>query len=408
MAVRHVLQRFSPRLDRRWLIGLLVVAGLAVAASFLQLGGAAPPIDLVALGPDGRFQDTLRVPASWGDTATSTPEAIVRIPLILGVRNLGNEPVRPERLSVSLPLRYRLTTGSGEELESQRDPGSPLIRYSLDTELGPLEPARLPVMLPAHDTLWLEAIVPSYYCVSVADSIPEFVPATTPPVETLSSVQMFYSFDGGELRGRRTGTLTVFIDTTLLRVETPEQPPAFAMTNDPDAALPELGALERVGSRRALCGEPESPMELLSTVWETASGGRFISLDYGGRERKRLFDLDGDGVIERESWDPTGRGEFTATRQARLPTPLFLLPRTRVARYDMARFDTIPGDSLARLDPFRHAMPGPGPMPAGGDSGLAAPGRGTAEEEEARPAPAGDPGLLGRPVRLPPPDTGGG
>ena len=146
-------------------------------------------------------------------------------------------------------------------------------------------------------------------------------------------------------------------------------------------------------------------MELLSTVWETPAGGRFITLDYGGKVRKRLYDLDGDGVVERESWDPSGRGAFTATRRTRLPIPEFLLPVQRGGRYDMARLDSLSADSLARLDPFPRAMPGPGPLPAAPDSGL---GRPRLPPPESLPEPTIDRGLLGRPVTLPPPDTGGG
>ena len=153
-------------------------------------------------------------------------------------------------------------------------------------------------------------------------------------------------------------------------------------------------------------------MELLSSVWETPSGGLFIALDYGGAVRKHLYDLDGDGVIERESWDPDGDGVFDATRRARLPIPDFLLPRAP-SRYDLASLDTLPPDSLARLDPFRRAMPGPGPNPVRVDSVAG----GARVATETSPLPPVDslpepvirrPQPLGRPL---PPDTtrpGGG
>lgn len=106
-------------------------------------------------------------------------------------------------------------------------------------------------------------------------------------------------------------------------------------------------------------------MELFSTVWETPDGGRFITLDYGGKVRKHMYDLDNDGVIERESWSTGPSSEFTATRRTALPIPSFLLPETASGGYDMARLDSLPPDSAARLDPFRRAMEGPGALPGG-------------------------------------------
>jgi hypothetical protein len=418
MAFRYALLRLMPRLDGRWLLALLVVGALVGAASLIRWTGPAPPLDLVALGPEGRFEDTLRVPARWGDTATHTPDAVVRVPLILGVRNLGREPVTPERLSLSVPVRYRLTDADGQELPGRIEAGSPLVSYTLRPGLDRVEPQRLPTLIPAHDTLWLEVVIPTFYCVSVGDSIPEFVIAPPPPVRPLSDLRVFYSFEGGDLGERRTGTLSVRLDSTLLAVEQPPAPPAFPMEANADLAQPDLGALQRVGSRRSVCGEPESPMEILSTVWRTPAGGRFITLDYGGKVRKRLYDLDGDGMIERESWAPAGDGRFTATRRARFPIPGFLLPATPGGAYPLARFDSLSPDSLARLDPFRRAMRGPGPVPGG----LAGPGADSASRRllepggpgrtEAAPAPAApaldalpEPriertGPLGRPARL--------
>ena len=422
MAVRHLFLRFTPRLDGRWLIALLVVGALVGAATYIRWSGPAPPLDLVALGPEGRFADTLRIPGSWGDTATHTPEAVVRVPLILGVRNLGQEPVSPGRLSLSVPLRYRITDAEGWELDGHVEAGSPLVRYTLDPGLEDVQPQRLPTLLPAHDTLWLEVVVPSFYCVAVGDSIPEFVAAPPPPIGPLSDVRIFYSFEGGDLTERRTGTLAVRIDTALLDVDLPDSPPTFSMETDPGLARPELGSLQRVGSRRSLCGEPESPMELLSTVWETASGGRFITLDYGGTVRKHLYDLDGDGVIERESWAPAGDGRFTATRRARLPVPAFLLPTRPGGDYPLARFDSLSPDSLARGEPWDPGptpsaavcwtpAPGPpGPRPWG--SGGSSPGRGRPPWTSCPSPGSGPPALSAgpsEPIPSPPtPPTGSG
>ncbi|HSR41691.1 MAG TPA: hypothetical protein VLL48_05960, partial [Longimicrobiales bacterium] len=264
----------------------------------------------------------VHVPASWDDT--TLPERLIRVPLVLGVRNRGTEAARPETLSLSLPGRYRLTDRNGG-LEVTAPSGSPLITYSLATGLDPVEPRRLPKLVPALDTLWLEVRVPAYYCIALADSVPELVPAAVPPPGTLGEVRIFYAFEGGDLTARSTGTLTVRLDTALLDLPAVAAPPTFPVVLDTAAADPRPVGLRLEGRRTIQCGEPHNPLELTTAVWVAPAGGRMIALEYGGRVRKRLYDLNGDGIIERESWDSDGDGVFEATRQARLPTPAFLL-----------------------------------------------------------------------------------
>ena len=189
MAVRHLFQRLSPRLDRRWVLALVVVALLVVAATtFIRWGGTLPPLQLVALGPQGTFEDTVAIPAEWSRPPADDSDVAARVPLVLGVSNPGIRPVRPGRLDLSLPVRYRLDA-PGAELVPRYDPSSPLVTYSLEPGLESIQPQRLPVLLPAYDTLWLEVIIPSYYCVSLADSIPEFVAAPPPPLASLAEVR---------------------------------------------------------------------------------------------------------------------------------------------------------------------------------------------------------------------------
>lgn len=329
MVSRTRRPRPALRIDYRWLIGLIAVAAAVAVFRALPRSVPEPPLQLVALGPDGRFSDTLAVPGSWGDTLRTT--GLVRVPLVLAVRNTGERPASPERLSLSLPARYRLTDPEGE-LGAEAHAGSPLVRYTFPTGLAPVQPGRLPTLLPDRDTLWLDVMVPSYYCVALADSVPELIPAAPPSLSTLSEVRIFYSLDGGDLTHRRTGTLTVRLDTALLHMEMPGTSPAFPVVMDSATAMPDVGELQLVGRRTSQCGEPRDPMELRSTLWLTDRGGRVIALELGGVERKRLYDLDGDGVIERESWDADGDGVFEATRRSRLSTPEFLLPpRTPLA-----------------------------------------------------------------------------
>ena len=193
MGVRHLVQRISPELDRRWVITLLVIAVLLVAGTFVRWGGDPAPLELTALGPQGTFQDTVMVPTAWADTTSGKADVVARVPLVLAVRNPGVRPIRPERLELSLPLRYRIDA-PGEELTPRFDPSSPLVTYTLHPGLAAIEPQRLPALLPAYDTVWLEVVSPAYYCVAVADSIPEFVAAPPPPLESMARVRIFYSF----------------------------------------------------------------------------------------------------------------------------------------------------------------------------------------------------------------------
>jgi hypothetical protein len=399
--MRHILLRLAPRLDGRWLV-VLVLVGLGIAgASFIRWAQPEAELELLVLGPDGQFHEELVLPPEWVDSTTSTPGAVVRFRLILGARNVGYSEAWSERLILSLPARYQLLDGRGEQLPTRRDLASPLVQYLLEPRLDPLEPGRLPQLLPAHETLWVEAIVPRYYCVELADSIPEFVAATPPSAEAMSELRILYSFEGGDLQERQTGTVSVHLDPGMLAVSMPPTPPSFPMEIDPTLARPDLGPLRHVSTQEVLCGEPEAPMEMRSVVWENEEGARLIVLEYGGAARKYLFDLNGDGIVDRESWDPEGTGRFIATRRVQLPIPDFLLPPVPAARYDLARFDEIPPDSLARLDPFAEAMEGPGPMPQLGattEEPTVAP---TAPQPQPEPAPTA-PQPLGRPVPIDP------
>jgi hypothetical protein len=360
--MRHIFQRLTPRFDFGWVLALILAGVIVAGLAFFRWTEPGPLLELLVLGADGQFHETLELPAAWGDTETVTPDAVARFRVILGVRNAGYSTGQPHRLVLSVPARYRLVGPGGEELEGVADPTSPLVRYELDPRLAAVEPQRLPVLLPAFESLWLEAVIPRYYCVEVADSIPDFVPAPPPALHAMSQVRVLYVLEDSTVEERWSGTITLQLDTTIMVVSMPAHPPTFGMEVNPEAAQPDLGRLVEAGTRDIQCGEPEAPMHMVSTIWEAESGARLITLEYGGEIRKHLYDLNGDGVIDRESWDPEGRGHFTATRRAQFPIPDFLLPPPTGVRYDMAVFDEIPPDSLARLDPLRGAMAGPGPL----------------------------------------------
>lgn len=325
--MKHVFGRARARVRKRW--AHVGAAGVAAAVLYwlLPLGDDGAMLRLVLAGPDGEYAEELRVPEGGADTTALAAGAVVRVPLLFAVVNLGGEAVAPGRLELSVPTRFNLVRNDGQPLHGRIAAGSPLVRYEIPVALPRVEADGEATPIAALDTLWLEPVIPSFYCVTMADSVPDFVPAPPAPVEAIARVQIFYSFEGGDLEDRQTGLITVQLDPKQLERESPDPPPVFpASYREPSVPRPALGPLSYGGSRRAFCGEPEFPIELLSTLWLTPNGGRFIVLDHGGVPRKYLFDLNRDSIIELEMWDPDGDGDFEAWRQSRLPIPAFLLP----------------------------------------------------------------------------------
>jgi len=446
--MQHFVIRAGSRLRRR--LGLILAVAVLLVAVFLLLQPrrwfGRPDLQLVALDANGFFQDSISLPREWADTVyRGAYGARARVPLLLAVRNIGTAEGRARALHLSLPARYRLELGDGRELPYQLEPGNPLIRYTINGPFPPVQPGRLPTVLPSMDTLWLEPVVPQLYCISVGDSIPEFVPAATPDPRLLSHVNIFYSFDANT-PGRQAGLLEVRLDPSLVERPPATPPPSFpTLLKEPAWPLPAVGPLRRIGFARARCGPPESPMEVQSTIWQTEDGGRLIVLAYGGKPRKYLFDLNRDSLVDLEMWDASGKGRFDAEREARYPIPSFLLPPPGPPPFNPAVFADLTPDSLSRLFAFRgagtyrpqsspdqHSPSGPfaeagsysprGPQPAARTGGSVFGATATAtsgaagEPGAARPAggaglaapapPARRPHLLGRPVQLPRPDTG--
>ncbi|HWV58066.1 MAG TPA: hypothetical protein VNZ57_11505 [Longimicrobiales bacterium] len=333
---------------------VLVVAGVAVLGLALFMRWRASPavLELVALDASGEYEADVHVPASAADSMIVTPGAVTRVPLVLAVRNVGGKAFRPNRLELNVPIRYRLTWTNGEALAGRVTPGNPLVRYEFMVQLPPVAPSEQAVPLP-FDTIWIEPIVPTYHCIALSDSVPDFVPATGVGSEALSRLQIFYSFFGEDEDERQAGRVSVEIDPALLEYEAPAPPPVYpAQIRRPSVPMPPLGHLTYVGHRYSFCGPPEEPLELLITTWATASGGWMFVVDYGGVPRKYMFDLDDDGVVEQEMWDSDGDGQFEGRRAARLRIPAFLLPPLPPEPYDATWLAELPDDSLAKLDRF--------------------------------------------------------
>jgi hypothetical protein len=197
--------------------------------------------------------------------------------------------------------------------------------------------------------------------------VPEFLPAPQYAPATLADVRIFYSFDTGDPDERHSGLIAVRAESGQLRSTPAPRPPLFRTVYEtPEATVPELGELRPLGARTAWCGDPERPVELRTTTWETASGGRLHIVHVDGVARKRLYDFNGNGVIELETWDADGDGRFDARRDARYATPAFLLPEP-LRNAHLLEPDTVPPDSawLALFNeprgPFRFTRPPPAP-----------------------------------------------
>ncbi len=236
--------------------------------------------------------------------------------------------------------------------------GNPLIRYRIDLEPTTVEPGPAVRPIGVADTLWLEPLLRDYYCTFGPEGVPDFVPAPARDPEVLSHVEIFYSFNAATI-ARQAGLLTVMVEPALLAREAVPQPPPFPATVvEPAAPRPPMAGLVEIGSRIADCGDNDQDAELHTVLWETPTGGRFFVVYHEGVPRKNLFDLDRDGVIELEMWDPDADGEFEARREARLRTPSFLLP-AGVAAADAQPAARIPAPDSVWLRTFYDVGAGP-------------------------------------------------
>ncbi|HKJ91579.1 MAG TPA: hypothetical protein VJ957_00360 [Longimicrobiales bacterium] len=317
-------------LTTRWRLAIGLVALLLLAGALIPASSRPGMLQLVALDAAGQFHDTVSISAAQVDT---TGDAIARVPLVLAVRNVGGSALRPGTLEVNLPARDRLVTAAGRVLEGHTVVGSPLTRYVLDLEFPSVQPGRLPTLLPGTDTLWVELIVPTYYCVLPADSVPDFIPAPAPDAATLAQLRIFYAFYGREVPSRQTGVLELRIDPRSLPRDTAA--PLTAVEQPRPVALPEPSTLRPVGSRTLACGEPDAPVTIRSTLWQTPDGGRVFTLDYAHVTRKWLYDLNRDSIIEWEASN-TGAGRSRLLRAVRFPIPDALMPVTTPPKADSA------------------------------------------------------------------------
>ena len=340
--MRHVVRRLGFRVSRGW--ALLIVATGALTAGAFWIGPfrpLPPDLRLLALGGDGQFGAAIGVPETKADTTPPQPDVPARFPIVLATHNQGARGAQPVRLALNVPGRFRISNSEGMAYPGRITQGNPLVRYVFDLKTGRIEPGQMPRVLSNLDTLWLEPVIPSYYCIMQPDSVPDFVVAPRHDPNEFAQLQIYYSFDA-RLRDRQTGLLTVQLPPRLLDRPAPPEPPVMASTiYSPAAPAPPTGRLRKIGLRSSYCGEG-SALQIHSMLWQNAAGGRLFVVGHGPQPRKRLYDLDRDSIIELETWDSDGDGVFEGSRPARMVIPEFLLPPRPVA----IKRDTIAGDSL--------------------------------------------------------------
>jgi hypothetical protein len=348
----HLLQRLGIRVGRGSVLIILLALILAAGAYWIGPAWTPPPqLRLVVFAGDSAVEQ-VRVRGDY-DEATRQ----LRFALPLAVQNVGTDASQPRRLELSVPGRFAVSTRRGR-LTGAVTPGVPLRRYTIELVAPVVQPGAPPQPLRGLETIWLEPDLPRYYCAEYGDGIPEFVPAPHYDAATIAEVRIFYSVSTRETQARSTGLLTVMLDPQQLDVTPAAMPPTFpTLIHDQEVEAPDLGPLLYRGSRTAWCGDPEQPMELFAVSWQTAGNARLYVIHVRGQPRKHLYDLNGDGIIELETWDIDGDGRFEARRQARFPVPEFLIPLP-VQRAELLLPDTVPPDS-AWLALFHNAGAGP-------------------------------------------------
>lgn len=314
------VRRFGFSMGRGWVLLLLAAGGLLLVGYWI--GPLRPaPAQLELLAVDG----SVAVPEVTAEPRR-TAEGSLAFAVPLAVRNVGAATARPTQLVLNVPAQYRLMSTRGR-LTSEVHAGVPLRRYVVQLNAPRIEPSEQTMVLPGVDTIYLEPDLPRYYCALQAMQVPEFSPAPSYNAEMISDVRIFYSFQTAGGAERHTGVLAVQLDPSLLQVTPASMPPRFnTVVREPEAPAPELGVVSFAGARAATCGDPEQPVQLYTVIWENRAGARQYVIFVDGAPRKRLYDMNSDGIVDFEMWDAGGDGRFEASREARYPVPEFLLP----------------------------------------------------------------------------------
>jgi len=298
----------------------LLVLGVLVALGAYWIGpGVVPRADLhlLALDAGSRFTEDAILPAA--DSMSGTQ------PLILAVSNTGQRSSEARSVLLSAPgwVRFHSSTGPVEPTDDR--PDEPLRRYAFPLGGDPIEPGALPRVPGGLGRMSVSADVPLIACRLRWDGVPEFVPAPPWDAAKLASVSIFYSIEGD--RDRHTGVLRLQLDTTTPRSGSAGFSAGNVVISRPGPAVPATDSLRLLGEGGATCGAPGRRVALEATVWRTGGGrGRLFVIRTDSLARRLLFDADGDGRIERESWDGDSDGFFEASRPVQFVPPRYLIP----------------------------------------------------------------------------------
>jgi hypothetical protein len=298
----------------------LVIIGAIVALGAYWIGPGVVPrarLHLVALDAESRFGAVASLPAP--DPAAGD----ARQPLILAVRNDGARESGVHSISLSAPgwIRFYNASGPVEPTEDQAD--EPLRKFVFTLGGEPIDPGALPQVPAGLDRMWVAADVPAITCRLRWDDVPELAPAPPWNADALDSVVVFYSIEGE--RERHTGVLTLGLDRAGLPNDAVRFTSGDPVVRRPGAGPPPTDSLTLHGERNVTCGAPGRRVALHVTVWNTATGRNWI-LSHESLPRRILFDVNGDGLIDRESWDGDADGFFEAVRTASFAPPDYLMP----------------------------------------------------------------------------------
>jgi hypothetical protein len=307
-------------IGRGWMVLFLIAGALLLGAYWIgPLRPVPAELELLAIEGDVALGEVTVEPRR-------TSDGTIVFPVPLAVRNVGAQAARPARVVLSLPGQFDVATRRGR-LTGDVTTGIPLRRFAIALDRTQLEPGTGTRVLAGLDTIYIVPALSRYYCEIQGLDVPEFSPAPEYDAETLSNVRIFYSFSDAAQTERQTGLLTVHLDPAVLDVEPAARPPLFrTVTQEPQARAPDTGVLAFAGARTAHCGDPEQPVQLYTVLWETTDGGHVFVIYVDNVGRKRLYDLNRDGIIELETWDGDADGRFESRREARYAVPEFLLP----------------------------------------------------------------------------------
>lgn len=343
----------------------LVIIGAIVALGAYWIGPGVVPrarLNLVALDAESRFGSVARLPAP--DPAADG----LRQPLLLAVSNSGARESGVRSISLSAPGWIRLYNANGPVEPAEDMVDEPLRKYVFPLGGEPIDPGALPQVPGGLDRMWIAADVPAITCALRWDGVPELAPAPPWNADALDSVAVFYSIDGE--RARHTGVLVLGLDRAGAGRGPSSLNSGDPVIRRPGPPVPPTDSLTRHGEHDVTCGAPGRRVALHVTVWDTSTGRIWI-LSHDSLPRRILFDANGDGLIERESWDGDSDGFFEAVRTASFAPPDYLMPgdtavtapppvstdsaggpATRAAAGDSARAraDTIPPPDTAAVD----------------------------------------------------------